>query len=292
MRAHSIALIRSIFAMQSVYSIFLCSSLSIACALSAVGCEKNQHVTPEQQPTGQPPTTNTAAVRDSGMPAVDRVLARNVITFYRWRATEPGNDSTHGESIEHGMVKLHLLIESRKNSSGQNYIQCALLNGETAIPRSVRMRALNAGGSSYDVPRDGFTKYSLENFGGELRANEPVQVTLGSAPGQRMTLTPGSTPNWQRIPASGELTGGSAPQIGQVDAVLVFLIPVSSRRGGRVLIHAVDMNAEPGGFAANGVMTRSPSDSEITRYVTWMRDRNGMGRDRNPPIAVHPIDRS
>jgi hypothetical protein len=248
-------------------------------------------------PTSTDPTTAVvpppiAVVRDSGAAAADRVLARNVISFYRWRATEPGNDSTRGESIEHGIVKLHLIVESRKDAEGHNYVQCALLQGETSIPQSVRMRALNAGSSTYNVAREGFTKYSLENFGGELRANEPVQVALSTSPSARMTLTAASTPNWQRIPTTGEIAGGSAPQIGQVDAVLVFLIPVSSRRGGRVLIHALDMNAEPGGFAANGVMTRSPSDSEITRYVRWMRDRNGMGRDRNPPIAVHPIDRS
>ncbi len=258
--------------------------------LPLFGCDKPSTTTPSNVET-TPTTNDTPVIRDSGMVAVDRVLARNVISFYRWRATEPGNDSTHGEGIENGIVKLHLVIESRKTSSGQNYLQVALLSGETSVPRSTRMRAMNAGSVVYDVPRDGYTKFSLENFGGELRA-EPIQLMLGSAPGQRMTLTAGTAPNWVRVPATGEITGGSAPQIGQVDAVLVFLIPVASRRGGRVLIHAVDMNAEPGGFAANGVMTRSPSDSEITRYVHWMRDRNGMGRDRNPPIAVHPIDRS
>jgi hypothetical protein len=42
-----------------------------------------------------------SALVDAGPPA-DRLAVRRVVTFYRWSSTEPGNESTHGESIEHG----------------------------------------------------------------------------------------------------------------------------------------------------------------------------------------------
>jgi hypothetical protein len=261
-------------------------------AASTAGCDK-------------PSTTNAAGGSASEAPAVPRplpprdaavpearMLARHVTTFYRWRSTEPGNDTTRGESIEHGIPKLHLLIEVHRDASQQLSLKVAALTGDTAIPQSARMRSEGPTSATFNVPRDGFTKYSLEQFGGEMRNGEPVRVLLSTAPSTREALSQGSTPTYVRLPATGAITGGSAPQIGQIDAVLVFVIPVVSRRGGRYLVHAVDMNAEPGGFAANGVMARSPTDAELTRYVQWMRDRNGMGRDRNPPIALRPIDRS
>jgi hypothetical protein len=220
------------------------------------------------------------------------MLSRHVVTFYRWRATEPGDDSTRGESIEHGIPRLHLLIEVHRDAEQKLYLKVAGLSGDVRIPQSARMRSDAPPSATFEIPRDGFTKYSLEQFGGEMRGGEPVRVLLSTRPGAREVLATGTTPSYLRLPAEGAIDGGSAPQIGQVDAVVIFVIPVVSRRGGRYLVHAVDMNAEPGGFAANGVMVRNPTDGELTRYVQWMRDRNGMGRDRNPPIALRPIDRS
>ncbi|MBL8683111.1 MAG: hypothetical protein JNK05_28345 [Myxococcales bacterium] len=262
--------------------------LAVTLSLALARCDKP---TPQTQGPATTPEPARPAVVDAQTPSA-RVLARHVVTFYRWRSTEPGNAETRGESIEHGIQKVHFVIEVHRDEAGKHSLRVAGLSGDTTVPQQVRMRSEGPSSATYNVPREGFAKYSLENFGGELRNGEPIRVLLSSAPAAREALSVTNSPAFTRLPAAGEITGGSAPQIGQVDAVVVFVVPVVSRRGGRYLVHAVDMNAEPGGFAANGVLTHNPSDSEITRYVAWMRDRNGMGRDRNPPIAMHPIDRS
>jgi hypothetical protein len=264
-------------------------ALTTSLALSA--CDKPTQPSTTAASAEQSQPSTPPATRDSGVLAA-RTLARHVVTFYKWRSTEVGNASTNGESIEHGIQRAHFVIEVHRDDQRRLSIKVAGLSGDTAVPQQVRMRSEGPTSGTFNVAREGFIKYTLENFGGELRSGEPVRVLLSSAPSARQTLSLATSPTWVTLPASGELTGGQAPQIGQVDAVVVFVVPVVSRRGGRYLVHAVDMNAEPGGFAANGVMTHSPSDAEVTRYVQWMRDRNGMGRDRNPPIALHPIDRS
>jgi hypothetical protein len=262
---------------------------ALSLSLVAARCDKPSSREQAQSVTEQAP--RPTPVLDAQTP-VARVLARHIVTFYRWRSTEPGNADTRGESIEHGIQKVHFVIEVHRDEAGKHALRVAGLSGDTTIPQQVRMRSEGPSSATFNVPREGFAKYSLENFGGELRNGEPIRVLLASAPSARETLSVTSSPSFTRLPTTGEITGGSAPQIGQVDAVVVFVVPVISRRGGRYLVHAIDMNAEPGGFAANGVLTHNPSDAEITRYVGWMRDRNGMGRDRNPPIAMHPIDRS
>jgi hypothetical protein len=226
---------------------------------------------------------------DSGVPEA-RTLTRHIVTFYRHTATEIGNATTNGESIEHGVQHLHFVIEVVRDEQQKIALKVAALSGDTIVSQQVRMRHEGPRGGTFSVERNAYNKFTIENFGGSLRTAEPVRVLLATAPATRETLTLTSTPTFVRLPVTGSITGGSAPAIGQVDAVVVFIVPVNARRGGRYLIHAVDMNAEPGGFAANGIMTHIPTDTEITRYVQWMRDRNGMRRDRHPPIALRPID--
>ncbi|MDP3277720.1 MAG: hypothetical protein Q8Q09_21230 [Deltaproteobacteria bacterium] len=226
-----------------------------------------------------------AAVVDSG-PSV-RMLARGVSTFYRWQHTEQGD-----EAIEHGFSKLHLVVEVREDSQGQRAVFASAVHGDTSIPQQRRMRPVQPTSARWDVPRDGYTKYSMELFGGELRSGEGIRVLLAQSPGERHAVPVESGPNFVRLPPTGNIAGGINSNLGQIDAVVVFIIPVSSRRGGRYLIEAIDLNAEAGGFAANGVMNHNPSDAEIARYVHWMRDRQGMGRDRNPPIAMQPTERA
>lgn len=264
--------------------------LWLSCAMVVGACDKGSAPSGAQGPTEQPAERPRAA--PDARAATARTLARHLVTFYRWRSTEPGNESTRGESIEHGIPKVHFLIEVHRDADEKLSLRVAALSGDTTVPQQVRMRSEGPSSATFNLPREGFTKFTLEQFGGELRSGEPMRVLLSTTPSARALLPVGTAPDYVRLPSSGEITGGSAPQIGQVDAVVVFIVPVVSRRGGRYLVHAVDMNAEPGGFAANGVMTHLPSDAELTRYVQWMRDRQGMGRDRNPPIAMHPIDRS
>lgn len=261
--------------------------------LAVAACDK------PQQPNGTGSTGSAteseqgAAPRrapyDSGV-LLARTLARHIVTFYRHTSTEVGNATTNGDSIEHGMQHVHFVVEVLRDDQQKITLKVAGLSGDTTIAQQARMRPEGPRGAAFSVERDAFNKFTIENFAGSIRAGEPIRVMLGSAPATRETLALGGTPAYVRMPATGEITGGSARQIGQVDAVVVFVVPVVARRGGRYLIHAIDMNAEPGGFAANGIMTHAPSDAEITRYVQWMRDRNGMGRDRNPPIALRPID--
>ena len=270
------------------------SMLTFSALLALSACDKSSNSASAVGAAGSTEAdarSSAAGPRDSGVNEA-RMLARHVVTFYKWRGTEPGNDSTRGESIEHGIQRMHLLVEVHRDAQQKLSLRVGGMSGDVQVPQQVRMRSEGPSGPTFNVPRDGYNKYSLENFGGEPRSGEPVRVLLSTAPGARETVALGASPAYVRLPATGEITGGSAPQIGQIDAVVVFVIPVTSRRGGRYLVHAIDMNAEPGGFAANGVMNHAPSDSEITRYVQWMRDRNGMGRDRNPPIAMQPIDRS
>jgi hypothetical protein len=269
------------------------TTLTLWAMLAVTACDK-----PSQNnnggATGSAASNEQAAPRrpyDSGV-AEARTLARHIVTYYRHTSTEVGNATTNGDSIEHGVQHLHFVIEVARDEQQKITLKVAGLSGDTSVPQQARMRQEGPRGGTFTVERNAFNKFTIENFGGSLRTGEPVRALLASAPATRETIALTSTPTFVRMPATGEITGGSARAIGQVDAVVVFIVPVNARRGGRYLIHAIDMNAEPGGFAANGIMTHVPTDAEVTRYVQWMRDRNGMGRDRNPPIALRPIDLS
>jgi hypothetical protein len=269
------------------------TTLTLWAMLAVAACDK--HSQNNSRATGSAETSEQAASPrrpyDAGV-AEARTLARHIVTYYRHTSTEVGNATTNGDSIEHGVQHLHFVIEVARDAQQKITLNVGGLSGDTNVPQQVRMRQEGPRGGTFSVERNAFNKFTIENFGGSLRAGEPVRALLASAPGAREIIALGATPTFVRMPATGEITGGSARAIGQVDAVVVFIVPVIARRGGRYLIHAIDMNAEPGGFAANGIMTHIPSDAEITRYVQWMRDRNGMGRDRNPPIALRPIDLS
>jgi hypothetical protein len=142
----------------------------------------------------------------------------------------------------------------------------------------------------WHVPQDVHTEYSMEQFGGEFRGDEPLRVFLASAPNERIDVPVGTTPAPVRVPANARLAATSMAPVGQYDAILVFEAPMTNRRGGRFLLEAVDMLPQPGGFPANGVMTHAPTAAEIERYARWMRDRNGIGHS-DPPIPLSPIDR-
>jgi hypothetical protein len=96
-----------------------------------------------------------------------------------------------------------------------------------------------------------------------------------------------------RAPAGGG-TLPSTPRaaLGEYDAIVLVTVPVTNRHGDRYLVYALDLAAEPGGFAADGVMTHEPSAQELDRYTRWMRDPHGMALSHDPPIAMSPIDRS
>lgn len=77
-----------------------------ACALAAGGCERGGSGGSggsggQAAVVAEASAPRASALVDAGPPA-DRLAVRRVVTFYRWSSTEPGNESTHGESIEHG----------------------------------------------------------------------------------------------------------------------------------------------------------------------------------------------
>lgn len=182
------------------------------------------------------------------------------------------------------------MFEAHRDPQNRGWITVGALGAGVAIPESVRMRPLSQT-SEWHVPRDGHTEYSLEQFGGEIRADEPVQVLLASAPSERHPLRVGNAPEMVRLPASGTLPATTNAAVGEYDAIAVVLVPVATRRGGRYLIYALDLLPQPGGFAASGVMTRMPTSQDLERYAGWMRDPQGMGRGRPPPLPLTPIDR-
>ena len=263
------------------------TTLAIALAFASLAaCDKSASTGNTAQEAPPRPTPPAVAVRDAGPPA-DRTIVRRVITFYRWQSTEPGGPD--GQGIEHGAAKLHLVLEMHRDPSNQGWVTVSGLAPTVNIPESARFRSSN-GASEWHVPPGIHTEFSLEQFGGEMRGDEPVRVFLASAPGTRVDLPIAPTPAPLRLPATATLPATSQAATGQYDAIVVFVIPMSNRHGGRYLLEAVDMLAQPGGFPANGVMSHAPSASEIERYARWMRDRNGIGHSE-PPIALAPIDR-
>jgi hypothetical protein len=273
-----------------------CGTLALCAWIAGQGlaaCDRPSTESPSTATTlehtnGTAPPTRVR-LPDAGPPA-DRPTVRRVVTLYHWNSTEPGNETTHGESIEHGTPKIHLVFEVHRDPTEQGWVQVGAIGGAISIPESVRMRPLASSGE-WHVARGMYTEYSLEQFGGELRSEENIQVYLAASPAQKQTLTVGTTPTMVRLPATGTLPTTPRAASGQFDAIVIVVIPVNSRRGGRYLVYALDLLPEAAGFSANGVMTHAPSAGEIEQYVHWMRDPHGMGRDRNPPIAMQPIER-
>ncbi len=259
------------------------------------GCDSPR--SPATQGAGAAESTDSgsaavAVVRpDTAQPmAPDRMTARHVITFYRWVSTEAPTP-TNPDPTEHGMPKLHFVVEVHRNPQGEGWVTLAALAGTTSIPENRRFQSTSPAGNEWHVPPGGITEYQVEQFGGDVRGNEPIRAFLASALNDRVTLPISATPQPIRLPATATWPVGPRSVLGQFDAIVVILVPVTGRRGGRYLVYALDMLAQPGGFSANGIMDHVPSTDEIMRYTRWMRDRNGMNRDRNPPIAMQPIDR-
>ncbi|MEI8259182.1 MAG: hypothetical protein WCJ30_26230 [Deltaproteobacteria bacterium] len=262
---------------------------AIAFSLPGLHCDRSESVATgaTAADTGVAVTPRPVA-RDAGPPA-DRPVVRRVITFYRWQSTDPGNETTDNQPIEHGTPKLHLVLEIHRDPANEGWITVAGIPGAVSVPESRRMRPLASQGE-WHVPAGVHTEYSLEQFGGDVRGDEPVRVFLANAPGQHVDLPIAASPQSTRLPENGTLRATPSAAAGQYDAIVVFVIPMTNRRNGRYLIEAVDMLPEPGGFAANGVMTRAPTDPEIERYARWMRARDGIGHSP-PPIPMAPIDR-
>lgn len=215
---------------------------------------------------------------------------RRTLTFYRWTRTElarPGE----AQGTEHGAQHLSLVVEARRNVRGEGWLQVGALGPQVAIPENVH---LSPEGTSlqWHLPPEGHNDPRMEQFAGELRRDEPVRAYLADRPESVLELALEATPRFARLPASGLLARREGACAGCYDAVLVFVLPVRTRRGGRYLLQVLDMQAEPGGFGASGVLNHLPSRAEVERFARWMRDPGGMNRGRPPPIAVTPLDRT
>lgn len=261
----------------------------VALSLLAMRCSSRGTAVPGTPRTDSAVNiTPHSVARDAG-PRADRGAVRRVVTFYRWQRTEPGNDTTENQAIEHGIPKLHLVVEVHRDPANEGWLTVAAIPGAVSIPENRRMRPLGSQGE-WHVPAGVHTEYSLEQFGGELRTDEPVRVLLASDPGHRMDLPIAAIPAGARLPVDGTLRATPSAAAGQYDALVVFVIPMTNRHGGRYLVEAIDLLPEPGGFAANGVMSRAPTGPDLERYTRWMRDRNGIGHSA-PPVPMTPIDR-
>ncbi len=278
-------------------TVYRASLRSLVTALSAITlsvagarCDQHQTAAPNAVSLADASVAVTPRriAHDAGPPA-DRGTVRRVITFYRWQSTERGDETTDNQPIEHGTPKLHVILEVHRGPANEGWITVAGIPGAVSIPESRRMRPLGSQGE-WHVPAGLHTEYSLEQFGGDVRGDEPIRVFLANAPEQRVDLALAATPVSVRLPVEGTLPATPSAAAGQYDAIVVFVIPMTNRRNGRYLVEAVDMLPEPGGFAANGVMTRIPTGPEIERYARWMRQRNGIGHTP-PPVPMAPIDR-
>jgi hypothetical protein len=237
-----------------------------------------------------PATVAHPTARDAG-PSANRVSMRQVVTVYRWQSTEPGTAATGGQSIEHGSPLVHLVFEVHRDRQDRGWVQLGALAGGVAIPESTRMRPVSPT-ATWHVPSDVHNEFTLEQTGAQFRGDEPIRVFLAGAPVAPQDIVPGEIPTTVRVPQSDTLPANPRAAVGQYDAIVVAVIPVTNHHGGRYLVYALDLLPQFGGFPASGVMTRMPTAQDLDRYGRWMRDPNGMARDRTPPIAMMPIDRS
>jgi hypothetical protein len=183
------------------------------------------------------------------------------------------------------------VVEVHKNPRNEGWITLAALGPNVDIPENPHLRA-EGSSTQWHLPREGFNDLRREALGGEVRSDEALHAYLAAQPERATTITLGADGTSVRLPTEGVLPATDRASAGQYDTLIVVLIPVRTRRGGRYLLQVFDMLAQPGGFGQNGVMNHLPTRAEVDRFVAWMRDPQGMGRGRPPPIAIVPIDRS
>lgn len=225
---------------------------------------------------------------DAGAPA-DRTLVRKTLSFYRWIRTDPPVSGGDGQGVDHGYIHMTLIVEVHRNPRREAWLSVGALGEQIAIVQNPHLRA-EGSTLTWSLAEDAHNDPRMEIFGGELRRDEPVRAWLSTHNEQPVTLALGNTPTMVRLPATAMLPPTAT--LGQYDTFLIVAIPMRNRRGGRYLVQVLDMNAEPGGFSQNGVMNHSPTHAEIERLTRWMRDPQGAARNRPPPIAMAPIDRS
>ena len=261
--------------------------LSAALALAACDSPRNT----SHGNAAAPDAARTVRRPEDVPPPADRVTARSTVAYFHWIRSDapvPGGD---GQGTDHGRIDLTLVVEVHKNPANESWLTVGALAADVDIPEYAHLRA-EPSRAQWHLPREGFNDPRKEPFGGEIRTDEPVRVYLASQPERVLETRPDTAPVMVRLPATGNLPASVRASAGQVDAFVVALIPMRNRRGGRYLLQVLDMNAQPGGFGQNGVLDHLPTRAEIDRYVAWMRDPNGMARERRPPIAALPIDRS
>ncbi len=257
-------------------------------ALALAHCD-SPRVTPSAQPDARAPASQPAA-RAPEAPPADRVATRTVLTFFHWIRTDPpapGED----RGVDHGRLDLTLVVEAHKSPANEPWITLGLLGPSVDITSNRHLRGEGTT-ATWSAPSGAFNDHRHEPFGGDLRTEEPVRAWLSAQPDQVVELPLGATLQTARLPATGALPASARASAGQFDALVVVVVPMRNRRGGRYLVEVLDMNAQPGGFGQNGVMDHLPTRAEITRLTTWMRDPRGMGAERRPPVAMQPIDRS
>ncbi len=239
-------------------------------------------------------TTDTGVARarvfpDAGIP--DRTVVRKTITYYHWLRTDPPVAGGDGQGTDHGRVSLTLVVEVHKNVRNEGWITVGALGPQVSIPEVVHFQS-EGSTVMWHLPPDGHNDPRTEIFGGEIRSDEAIIAYFAEHSDSTVSIPAGAQPTPVRLPVSGNLAATPRASIGEFDAVVVCVIPVTNHRGGRYLVQLLDLLAEPGGFSANGVMNHIPTRSEIERYTRWLRAPAGPGRSLTPPIAIAPIDRS
>ena len=260
--------------------------IAVALALALGGCDPPPAETPRITDTGVPPARGFP---DAGVP--DRTVVRKTITYYHWLRTDPPAAGGDGQGTDHGRVSLTLVVEVHKNAQNEGWVTVSALGSQVSIPEVVHFQP-EGSTVMWHLPSEGHNDPRTEIFGGEIRSDEVILAYFAAHPDATVSITPGAQPTPVRLPVSGHLAATPRASIGEFDAVVVCVIPVTTHRGGRYLVQLLDLLAEPGGFSANGVMNHVPTRSEIERYTRWLRAPAGSGRSLTPPIAIAPIDRT
>lgn len=256
-------------------------------ALSHARCDRPRESSSAARDAG---STTRAAPVDAGVPD-DRVVVRKSFTYYHWTRTDPQQAGSDEPGTEHGRLDLTLLFEVHRNPRNEGWLTVGALGANVGVHENSRLVG-DGLAAEWNIPRGGFLDLGKDIFGGELRSDEPVRAFLAAQPERTIEVTPGRTPAWVRLPAEGTLAATPRASEGRYEAVLVFVIPMRNRHGGRYLLQVFDLAARSGGFSQNGVMDHAPSVAEINRYIAWMRDPRGMNANRPPPVAAMPIDRT
>lgn len=262
-------------------------ALAVTLALTVTACDPP--AVPAQRATVDAARSPSQALTDGGRG--NRTVVRKTLTYYHWLVTDPPSATGDGQGLDHGCIALTLVVEVHKTPRGEGWVELGALGPQVFIPENLHLRGEGAS-VAWHLPAEGHNDPRTEILGGEIRTEEPIRAYLAAHPESTVDVTPGAAPSMVRLPVVGNLAVSPRASAGQFDAMLVVLVPVHTRRGGRYLLQVLDLLAEPGGFSANGVMAHAPSRAEMDRFTRWMRDPQGMNRDRNPPLAVTPIDRN